>query len=124
MATYVLWRLLQSVLVVFGVVTIVFVVMNLTGDPARLLMPQEASEQDIQDFRRDTGLDRPLPEQYVLYIGRAFRADFGESLWQRGRKAMDLVVERYPATLSLVFSGTALPPRGSVVEAQYKGLTQ
>jgi peptide/nickel transport system permease protein len=99
--TYVLWRLAQSVVVVFGVVTIVFVIMNLSGDPARLLMPQEASEQDIQDFRRETGLDRPLPEQYLLYIGRAARADFGESLWQRGRKAMDLVVERYPATLSL-----------------------
>jgi peptide/nickel transport system permease protein len=64
-------------------------------------MPQESSEEDIQAFRHETGLDRPLPEQYLIYMGRALRADFGESLWQRGRKAMDLVVERYPATLRL-----------------------
>jgi peptide/nickel transport system permease protein len=101
LTTYVLWRLAQSVIVIFGVVTIVFVIMNLTGDPARLLMPQEASEQDIQEFRRQTGLDRPLPEQYVRYITRAAKLDFGESLWQRGRNAMDLVVERYPATVTL-----------------------
>jgi peptide/nickel transport system permease protein len=101
MTTYIFWRLLQSLVVIFGVVTIVFVIMNLTGDPARLLMPPEASEQDIQEFRRQTGLDRPLPEQYVAYMSRAFRLDFGESLWQRGRSAMDLVVERYPATVAL-----------------------
>jgi peptide/nickel transport system permease protein len=102
--TYVFWRLVQAVVVVFGVVTIVFVVMNLSGDPARLLMPQEASEQDIQEFRHSAGLDRPLPEQYLLYISRAARADFGESLWQRGRNSMDLVMERYPATLRLALT--------------------
>lgn len=101
MATYVFWRLVQAVVVLYGVVTIVFVIMNLTGDPVRLLMPQEASEQDIQEFRHQTGLDRPLPEQYVAYISRAARLDFGESLWQRGRQSMTLVLDRYPATVSL-----------------------
>jgi ABC-type dipeptide/oligopeptide/nickel transport system permease component len=106
--TYVFWRLVQSVVVVFGVVTIVFLIMNLSGDPARLLMPQEASEQDIRDFRHANGLDRPLPEQYVYYMSRAVKADFGDSLWQQGRKAMSLVVERYPATLALGLFSFAL----------------
>ncbi len=108
MTSYVAWRLGQSVLVVWGVVTIVFVIMNLTGDPARLMMPPEASEQDILAFRAEAGLDRSLPEQYLSYMGRVVRGDFGKSLWVRGRNAMDLVVERYPATVSLALASLVL----------------
>src|SRR5262249_42241570 len=88
--------------------TLVFVIMNLTGDPARLMMPQEASEQDILEFRQVNGLDRPLYEQYVNHMLRVARGDFGQSLWIQGRSAMGLVVERYPATLSLALAALVL----------------
>ena len=101
MATYVFWRLLQAVVVVYGVITIVFVIMNLTGDPARLLMPPEASEQDILAFQHANGLDRPLPQQYLTFMGKAVRGDFGDSLWIQGRSAMAVVADRYPATAAL-----------------------
>jgi ABC-type dipeptide/oligopeptide/nickel transport system permease component len=108
MTTYVVSRLLQSIVVLFGVMTLVFVIMNLTGDPARLMMPPEASEQDIQEFRRVYGLDRPLHEQYVNHMARIARGDFGQSLWITGRDAMGLVVERYPATVSLAVTALLL----------------
>ena len=108
MTTYVISRLLQSVVVIFGVMTLVFVIMNLTGDPARLMMPPEASEQDVAEFRRANGLDRPLPEQYVSHMLRIARGDFGQSLWIQGRDAMGLVVERYPATVSLALTALLL----------------
>lgn len=104
MASYVAWRLVQAALVVWGALTIVFLVLNLTGDPARLMMPPESSEADIQAFRVANGLDRPLPEQYLRYVARAAGGDFGQSLWVRGRSAMGLVAERYPATLSLALT--------------------
>jgi peptide/nickel transport system permease protein len=106
--TFILSRLLQSLIVIFGVMTLVFVIMNLTGDPARLLMPPEASEQDVLAFRRVNGLDRPLHEQYVNHMLRVARGDFGQSLWIQGRDAMDLVVERYPATVSLALTALVL----------------
>jgi ABC-type dipeptide/oligopeptide/nickel transport system permease component len=105
---YVISRLLQSVVVIFGVMTIVFVLMNASGDPARVMLPQEASEEDIQAFRVAYGLDRPLHEQYVKHMLRIARGDFGQSIWIQGRDAMDLVVERYPATVSLALCALAI----------------
>jgi peptide/nickel transport system permease protein len=98
---YVLRRLLQSVLVLFGVITVVFFILRLTGDPVRLMIAETASEEDVQNIRRNLGLDRPLHEQYLTYIGNVARLEFGESLRQRGQGAMKLVLDRYPATLRL-----------------------
>jgi peptide/nickel transport system permease protein len=100
---YIVRRLLQAVLVVFGVVTVVFFVMQLTGDPVRVMLGENAAEEDIVSIRHQLGLDRPLHEQYVSYLANAVRGDFGESIRQRGRRAMDIVLERYPATLRLAF---------------------
>ena len=101
MTEYVIRRLLQSVLVLFGVVTVVFFILRLTGDPVRLMVSEAAAEEDIQNIRRNLGLDKPLWEQYVTYIGSVARLDFGKSLRQTGQPAMGLVLDRYPATLRL-----------------------
>jgi peptide/nickel transport system permease protein len=85
------------------VVTVVFFVMQLTGDPVRVMLGENAAEEDIVSIRHQLGLDRPLHEQYVSYLANAVRGDFGESIRQRGRRAMDIVLERYPATLRLAF---------------------
>ena len=107
MAQYIIRRLLQAILVVFGVVTVVFIILHLTGDPVRLMMGEQASEEDITAVRRQLGLDRPLHEQYFKYLGNVVRGDFGGSIRQRGLPAMGLVLERYPATLRLALTALA-----------------
>jgi peptide/nickel transport system permease protein len=107
MTQYVLRRLWQSVIVVFGVVTVVFFVLQLTGDPVRIMMGETSSEEDIQNVKRQLGLDRPIHEQYVAFLGKAIQGNFGDSIRQRGQPAMGIVLSRYPATLQLAFMALA-----------------
>ena len=100
MTQYIIRRLWQSVFVIFGVVTVVFFVLQLTGDPVRIMMGETSSEEDIQNVKRPLGLDRPIHEQYVTFLAKAVRGDFGESIRQRGQPAMGIVMSRYPATLN------------------------
>src|SRR5687768_13753850 len=103
MTQYVIRRLWQSVIVIFGVVTVVFFVLQLTGDPVRIMMGESSSEEDIQRVRQSLGLDRPIHEQYLTFLVKAIQGDFGESIRQRGQSAMEIVLNRYPATLKLAF---------------------
>ena len=107
MTQYIIRRLWQSVIVVFGVVTVVFFVLQLTGDPVRIMMGETSSEEDIQNVKRQLGLDRPIHEQYVNFLVKAVRGDFGDSIRQRGQPAMGIVLNRYPATLQLAFLALA-----------------
>ena len=107
MTQYIIRRLWQSVIVVFGVVTVVFFVLQLTGDPVRIMMGETASEEDIQNVRRQLGLDRPIHEQYVTFLAKAVQGNFGDSISQRGQPAMQIVLNRYPATLQLAFLALA-----------------
>jgi peptide/nickel transport system permease protein len=118
MGQYIARRLVQAVLVIFGVVTAVFFLLQLTGDPVRLMVGEGAAEADIENIRHQLGLDRPLPERYVAFLSDAARADFGQSVRQRGRPAMEIVLDRYPATLRLAFLALGL----SVVMAIVFGL--
>jgi peptide/nickel transport system permease protein len=108
MTEYILRRLFQSILVLFGVITVVFFILRLTGDPVRLMLPETASEEDVQNMTRNLGLDRPIWEQYLTYVGNVARLNFGESIRQRGQGAMQLVLDRYPATLRLAAAALAL----------------
>src|SRR5262249_38646231 len=80
-------------------VTAVFFLLQLTGDPVRLTVGDGASEADIQNVRHQLGLDRPLPERYFSFLSNVARADFGQSVRQQGRPAMEIVLDRCPATL-------------------------
>jgi len=108
MGRYIIRRLLQAVLVVFGVVTAVFFLLQLTGDPVRLMIGESASEEDVVNIRHQLGLDRPLPERYVTFVVNAGHGDFGKSVRQNGRAAMEIVLERYPATLRLALLALSL----------------
>jgi peptide/nickel transport system permease protein len=118
MGQYIARRLVQAVLVVFGVVTAVFFLLQLTGDPVRLMVGDGAAEADIENIRHQLGLDRPLAERYVSFLSDAARGDFGQSVRQRGRPAMEIVLDRYPATLRLAFTALSV----SVVMAIVCGL--
>jgi peptide/nickel transport system permease protein len=103
MAAYVVRRLLYSVFVVAGLVIVVFVVSRFLGDAARLMLPIDAAEQEVNALRHNLGLDQPVHVQLVTYILQLAHGDFGTSLWQ-GVPAMQLVLSRFPATLYLAFS--------------------
>jgi peptide/nickel transport system permease protein len=89
--------------VVFGISIIVFVITNMIGDPVSVLLPPETPFEQREIFREQMGFNRPLVVQYVDFLGDAVRGDFGES-FRTGRPAVQLVMERMPATLTLTFS--------------------
>src|SRR5213593_1874950 len=97
MTTYVTRRLLQSLLVLFGVSFVVFFILHLTGDPALLLLPPDATAEDIQRFREAMGFNDPFLVQYWRFLKGAVQGNFGDSV-RHGEPAMALVVERLPAT--------------------------
>jgi peptide/nickel transport system permease protein len=101
MTRYLARRFTEAVLVVLGVLLLVFVILQLTGDPARLMLPPEATLEDIERLRRQMGFDRPLPVQFVWFLAGAVRGDFGSSLRYRDQPALEVVLERLPATLEL-----------------------
>jgi peptide/nickel transport system permease protein len=101
MIPYIISRLLQSIIVILGVLLLVFFIVNLTGDPIRIMLPPEANQEDVERLRVQMGLDKPLPEQFIRFLGGAARGDFGESLRYRGQPALSQVTQRFPATLGL-----------------------
>ena len=104
MRRYILHRLWQGAVAVVGALLIVFVAQRLSGDPVALLLPMDATEADFEAMRAALGLDRPLPVQFVVFLRDALIGDFGHSyLWNM--PAMDLVLERLPATLELALAG-------------------
>ena len=107
MAYFILRRALQSVLTVLGVITVTFFLVRLAGDPATLLLPVEATNEDIARLRTALGLDQPLIVQYLKFLANAATGDFGVSLRQR-TPALDLVLERVPATLELALTSFVL----------------
>ena len=105
MKTYLVRRLAQSLLVLFGISFVVFAILHLTGDPTLVLLPPDASAEDVRRFREAMGFNDPFFVQYGRFLRGALRGDFGESL-RHGESAFALVVERMPATFEL--SGAAL----------------
>src|SRR2546426_12770796 len=79
---------------------VVFALVRLSGDPIQIMAPPEASQPDIAAMRAYLGLDRPWAVQYGRFITRALQGDFGQSVGFR-RPALDMVLERYGATLEL-----------------------
>ncbi|SMF59941.1 peptide/nickel transport system permease protein [Xaviernesmea oryzae] len=107
MSRYFLIRIGQSLLAIWGIVTIVFVVTRMLGDPAVLLLPLGTPDSQIQELRSSLGLERPMVVQYLDFLGHAVVGDFGLS-YQSFRPAMEVVLERMPATAILTASSLAL----------------
>jgi len=107
MIYFILRRTFQSVLTVLGVVTFTFFLVRLAGDPTALLLPVEASDEDIARLRAALGLDQSWIVQYWKFLANAVSGDFGVSLRQR-TPALDLVLERLPATLELALTSFVL----------------
>ena len=100
----VLRRLRDGVVTLFLVVTVIFALTNVVGDPALVYAPVDASDEEIERLARAFGLDRPFLERYGEYVVNIFRGDFGDSNWQQ-RPALDAVLDALPATVMLTFVG-------------------
>lgn len=103
MVHYFLSKLLEALVAVWGVLTIVFFVTRILGDPAALLLPTGASAQELDALREQLGLNQPVLEQYLHYLLQILHGDFGVS-FQFQRPALEVVMERMPATLELAFA--------------------
>jgi peptide/nickel transport system permease protein len=107
MGRYVVRRLLQAVGVVFLLTVIVFVISRLSGSPVDLMLPQGAGPAQREALTRQLGLDEPLPVQYLTFLGNAVQGDFGGSVRFQA-PALDLVLERLPATIELAVAALLL----------------
>ena len=107
MKRYLAGRLVWSVVAIWGVVTLVFVILRLSGDPAAVLLSPQGTKEEYEAIRRSLGLDLPVPAQYALFLVRSAAGNFGSS-FQFGVPALGVVLERIPATLSLTGTASAL----------------
>lgn len=101
MTIYFLRRLLQMIPVMIGITLIVFVLLRVSGDPVLLMLPEDAPQAQIDTLRRSLGLDKSLPEQYLIFISDLVTGDFGRSIRYGNQPVLPIVLERLPATLHL-----------------------
>jgi peptide/nickel transport system permease protein len=99
-ASFITGRALQGIVVMFGVSAIVFFALFLTGDPAALMMTPDASREEIEAFRQAMGFNDPIWVQYGRFLAGALSGELGTSV-RFHRPALDLLVERLPATALL-----------------------
>jgi peptide/nickel transport system permease protein len=102
MLSYIARRLLLLIPVLWGVVTLVFFLIHMIpGDPVDIMLGDHAVAADKQALRRNLGLDRPLPEQYLGYLADVARGDLGLSIHNR-RPVLSMILERFPASAELM----------------------
>lgn len=99
--SFMLQKLFRAFLTVWLIVTTVFVVLRLSGDPAMYVLGIDAAPQALANFRAKWGLDQPIWQQYVTFIANCLQGDFGYSYFEE-RDAMVAVMERLPKTLLLM----------------------
>ena len=117
MFTYILRRLLFMIPVALFVAFMTFMLLHLIpGDPARVLLGEEATPQTVAALQRQLGLDKPIPQQFILWLGQAFRGNLGNSITLQ-QPVTQALLQRMPVTLelglvSLVFSLILAIPLG------------
>ncbi|MEN2996130.1 ABC transporter permease [Acetomicrobium hydrogeniformans] len=103
MFSYIVRKMLYAVPVIWGVVTIVFILMTIVpGDPARLMMGQRGDPETLARIRADLGLDLPIHKQYTRFLKDLVRGDLGVS-YRNNEKVVDALMTRFGATLKLAF---------------------
>jgi peptide/nickel transport system permease protein len=101
MIQYVIRRILSSIPVLLGILVVTFSLARLIpGDPCRAILGEKATDAVCERFIREKGLDRPIPEQFGVYMGEILRGDFGQSI-RYGLPVTRLLVERLPTTIEL-----------------------
>jgi peptide/nickel transport system permease protein len=104
MTRFLLSRLAQSLVTLWMVASVVFLLARLTGDPTALIAGENTTAEYEAELRVRYGLDGPLWRQYLVYMGQLAQGDFGQSIVS-GEPAMRQVLERWPATLEVGVAG-------------------
>lgn len=107
MRPYIIRRVWQSLLAVLGAATVIFFIIRLSGDPARLMLPPEAGEEQVAALRSSLGYDRPLLVQYVDYLKDLITGNLGNSLYFK-ESALQLVLDRLPQTIGLAVAAIVI----------------
>ncbi|HTN60700.1 MAG TPA: ABC transporter permease [Devosia sp.] len=107
MLTFIRRRLISSAITLAGVVVLVFFLARLTGSPIDMFFPEGASAERIDAFNRAYGLDKPIIEQFGIFLLNAARGDFGDSIWQQ-RPAMEAAWGEMPMTFLLAVIAMSL----------------
>jgi peptide/nickel transport system permease protein len=107
MKGYILKRLFHSIFVLVGISMVVFIILHLTGDPAALLMPMDATPEQVAQYRQEMGFNDPIVVQYWRFFKGTLRGDFGMS-FRHNQPALELVMERMPATIQLTFAAMVI----------------
>lgn len=121
MTVFVIRRFLQAMLVVFMMSVIVFFGVNIVGDPVYMLVSPDADQADIEAAIRRLGLDRPVWEQYWLFLKGASQGDLGNS-FIFGEPALKLILQHMPATMELAFTALFLAIVIGIPLGLYAGL--
>lgn len=101
MLRYLALRIASSLFALLIITIVVFMLTQLSGNPVDALLPDDATQEQVDAFIREWGLDQPLWRQYLTFLGNAVQGDFGTSLKWPGENAMGFVLDRMPATLQL-----------------------
>ena len=101
MLKYIVKRFVQMIVVLFVVSILVLMLTNFIGDPVDMLVPENATVEQVESARARLGLNKPLPVQYGIFLRDVLHGNFGKS-YTYGKPAMGLIMERMPATLELV----------------------
>ena len=108
MGRYIGRRLVQGLVVIFGVTIFVFVVTRMIGDPVKFMLPLSATPEQREARREAMGLNDPIPQQFGRFLGDLVQGDLGESSYVRGTPALEVVFDYLPRTLQLVGVGMLL----------------
>ena len=121
MLGYIAQRIVQSVIVMLVVALVAFSLFQFVGDPINAMVGQDTTQADREQLRHSLGLDQPVPIQFLTWVGRAVRGEFGLS-YQLARPVGGLILEKMPATLELAFTAAVLALLIGVPMGVYTGL--
>ena len=107
MTRFILKRIGQAIIILFLMSVLIFGLSRMTGNPAVLYLSEYATKDDVKAMERELGLDKPLPEQYKIFLSGVLQGDFGMSIRAR-RPALQVFLERLPATVKLCGSALLL----------------
>ena len=107
MLRYILLRLLYTIPIALGVTVFVFALIHLSGDPLNAVVAPDATAETVEKLRKDYGFDRPLPIQYLSWLGKALQGDLGNSI-VNSRPVLDTLLAAVPNTLMLAIFATLI----------------
>ncbi len=103
MLTYLVRRILLGCVSILGASLVIFIITRLSGDPVRLMLPVDAPASLVASTRIAMGLEKPIWEQYLIYLYNALQGDFGRS-FKWNEPAIGVIMDRIPATIELALA--------------------